>query len=260
MSSEKNKDYIHQMNYSRIKNLIVIVFFFTIFSPLSVFGAGSVTLNDPTHMNISCNYSDPAGYIIYFVDVPSVPSANGNPIDGGLCNTTSIYGMDPSNFSVQDLIGDDRFLAQFRVIFQTSDYSTCIKTYEDLKLADCMSLPSSQVDDPIDFWSTPDGKFSLTAPSNNQTASVFSALTFFGTSTRENAVASVGSSVSGSVSSIWPIIVVVIAIPLAFYILESIIQLMAMDRGKSVKNVKALTAWIDRRRQARIRKMWSDDI
>jgi len=85
-------------------------------------------------------------------------------------------------------------------------------------------------------------------------------LVFFSSTTDQNSETELSNSVTSTISSVWPIAMVAVAIPLSFYIAESVIQIFRLRDGKKVKGkITRLTAAVDRRRQKSIRKMWKDD-
>jgi len=80
-----------------------------------------------------------------------------------------------------------------------------------------------------------------------------------GSFTKTSSVLNLATSMQTSLDSVWFTTAIALALPLAFYVIESIIQLMRLDAGKPTKGITNLTAWIDRRRQGKIRRMWQED-
>lgn len=66
--------------------------------------------------------------------------------------------------------------------------------------------------------------------------------------------------VQGFITGVWAWVLIGAGVPLAFYIIHSLIQLLQLDRGVHPKHVSGFTAYLDRRRQEKIRRMWSDDL
>lgn len=59
---------------------------------------------------------------------------------------------------------------------------------------------------------------------------------------------------------IYTFFIVALALPLAIYIVHSVLDLFMLHHGRRVKKITKLTAYLDRRSQAAVRRKWQADL